>query len=371
MKFIQAFLVAITLLCTLTVYGQIGVDNITPDPSSVLDLQSTDKGILIPRMTTAQRQAITAPASSLFVFDTTQGRFYYFNGGQWHALNIWGHTEGDASLSYTGNVGINGVANGSAVLDLTSTEKGLLIPRMTTTQRQAISSPASSLLVFDTDDSRFYFYNGGQWFAVNAWDRIAGTNTITHTGDVTINGTLTATSFGGINVSGVVPTGGIIMWSGSIADIPTGWALCDGVNGTPDLRDRFIVGAGSSYGVGNTGGANSVSLGPLQIPNHTHPIESGGAHTHSYNDRYYIETNTGPMTSASVKETIPSNYNSGVGSAGGADSGNTTWLVYNLPVTGSAGNHPHTMSSSGGGGANGQAHENRPPYYALAYIMKL
>lgn len=51
-----------------------------------------------------------------------------------------------------------------------------------------------------------------------------------------------------------VPTGGIIMWSGSIGAIPAGYVICDGTNGTPDLRDRFIVGAGNSYSVGNTGG---------------------------------------------------------------------------------------------------------------------
>ena len=50
------------------------------------------------------------------------------------------------------------------------------------------------------------------------------------------------------------PSGGIVMWSGSVASIPSGWLLCDGTNGTPDLRNRFIVGAGSTYAVGATGG---------------------------------------------------------------------------------------------------------------------
>merc|ERR1711997_338506 len=55
----------------------------------------------------------------------------------------------------------------------------------------------------------------------------------------------------------LVPSGGIIMWSGSASAIPTGWSLCDGTNGTPDLRNRFVVGGGSSYGYGSTGGAAS------------------------------------------------------------------------------------------------------------------
>jgi len=51
-----------------------------------------------------------------------------------------------------------------------------------------------------------------------------------------------------------IPTGGIILWSGSTGSVPSGWLLCDGTNGTPDLRDYFIVGAGNSFAVGNTGG---------------------------------------------------------------------------------------------------------------------
>lgn len=52
-----------------------------------------------------------------------------------------------------------------------------------------------------------------------------------------------------------MPSGGIILWSGAVGDIPAGWYLCNGANGTPDLRNRFIVGAGSSYSVGGSGGA--------------------------------------------------------------------------------------------------------------------
>jgi hypothetical protein len=52
--------------------------------------------------------------------------------------------------------------------------------------------------------------------------------------------------------NGIIPVGGIILWSGSIASIPTGWALCNGSNGTPNLMDKFIIGAGNSYNVGNT-----------------------------------------------------------------------------------------------------------------------
>jgi len=65
-----------------------------------------------------------------------------------------------------------------------------------------------------------------------------------------------------------VPTGGIIMWSGSIGSIPSGYVICDGSNGTPDLRDRFVVGSGNSYAVGNTGGftSNVAGSGGTNLP---------------------------------------------------------------------------------------------------------
>lgn len=118
------------------------------------------------------------------------------------------------------------------------------------------------------------------------------------------------------------PSGIITMFSGAIADIPFGWYLCNGSNGTPDLRDRFIVGAGNTYNVGNTGGANTVTLTTAQIP----------AHTHSFSIR--------------SSNNVSTSYISGTN-----DSGTSA---------------KKTSSSVGGG----EAHENRPPYYALAYIMK-
>ena len=98
--------------------------------------------------------------------------------------------------------------------------------------------------------------------------------------------TLVSDKLRGIVPAGVVPSGGIIMWSGSVASIPSGWFLCDGTNSTPDLRDRFVVGAGSSYAVGATGGADSVTLSTSQIPSHSHSFSAttggSGSHSHTY-----------------------------------------------------------------------------------------
>lgn len=140
-----------------------------------------------------------------------------------------------------------------------------------------------------------------------------------------------------------VPSGLIAMWSGAITSIPDGWNLCDGTNSTPDLRNMFIVGAGDAYDIGDTGGEASHTLTTAEMPSHTHTgtTDSAGAHTH----------------------TVPISDGPNVG--GGGASRMTAGGSIN---TGSAGAHTHTFTTASAG--SGDAHENRPPYYALAFIMK-
>lgn len=66
------------------------------------------------------------------------------------------------------------------------------------------------------------------------------------------------------------PIGTIVIWSGTADNIPTGWQLCDGTNGTPDLRDKFVLGAGTTHNVGETGGNEEVTLTVEQMPKHNH-----------------------------------------------------------------------------------------------------
>lgn len=261
----------------------------------------------------------------------------------------------------------------------------------------------------------------------------------------------------------LVPVGAVMMWSGAVASIPNNWALCDGANGTPDLRGMFIVGAGSTgaaYAPADTGGANSVTLSKAQMPahghsgssatagahnhggatatggghshvgstgsagshnhggatgangghshtassgaagGHTHTASSGaaGEHSHTY-ARYSSQTNTGggndvtrwssvssQQTSVEPNHTHPITINS----VGGHSHSVTVSSVANhAHGINSDGAHAHSVSiTSGGehdhgistGGAHthtvtventggGESHENRPPYYALAFIM--
>lgn len=178
-----------------------------------------------------------------------------------------------------------------------------------------------------------------------------------------------------------VPAGGIIMWSGSTGSIPSGWFLCNGSNGTPDLRNRFVVGAGDSYGVGATGGADSVTLSTSQIPAHSHSgsTSSAGSHTHSgstgsagtHNHRALGETG-GPIAGFGYQTaTFMGAQMDGAAytdSYGGLKHIEDAGAHSHSVSIGSAGDHTHTVSVGNTGG--GASHENRPPYYALAYIMK-
>ena len=149
-----------------------------------------------------------------------------------------------------------------------------------------------------------------------------------------------------------IPSGFIGLWSGAANAIPSGWYLCDGNNGTPNLKNRFVVGAGDSYNVGVTGGFDSVSLFESQIPSHSHGVSlttGSDSHTHSYNSANH-PTSGGPEQNQSGGPEDRTTFN--VGKTTGSDS------------------HSHSVSGNTGGTGGGGAHENRPPYYALCYIMK-
>jgi hypothetical protein len=152
---------------------------------------------------------------------------------------------------------------------------------------------------------------------------------------------IASTAFVATAVASVFPSGGIIIWSGSAAAIPTGWVLCNGSNSTPDLRDRFVVGAGSTYSVGGTGGsANAI------VVSHTHTATS---------------TVTDPGHTHSIRN--DNNNNNGIIPNGG-DGSNSSTTTVNSATTGiTVGT---TVASAGSSGTNA----NLPPYYALCYIMK-
>jgi microcystin-dependent protein len=162
----------------------------------------------------------------------------------------------------------------------------------------------------------------------------------------TNNTQIATTAFVTTAVTAAFPTGGIILWSGSVASIPSGWALCNGSNGTPDLRNRFVVGAGSTYAVAATGGSADAI-----VVSHTHTATStvtDPGHTHGTNGTGNFNTTAGTKI-----------YQLGDGSDYGLQSTTGSQTTGVTVAT--------TLTTTGSSGTNA----NLPPYYALAYIMKL
>jgi len=158
-----------------------------------------------------------------------------------------------------------------------------------------------------------------------------------------------------------VPSGGIIMWSGTVDALPTGWRLCDGTNGTPDLRNRFVVGAGASYTPYNVGGAAAHTLTWAEMPVHSH----GFSATTSWADLQ------GAIQFGAAG--IPANSGLGIVSTAGPNGANQpnfgSGLVNNrLNINAS---HNHSVNGTTGNAGSSSPHNNMPPYLALAYIMKI
>ena len=166
-----------------------------------------------------------------------------------------------------------------------------------------------------------------------------------------------------VGAAGNVPIGAITLWMGTTA--PSGWAICNGTNGTPDMRGLLPIGQNGSYALNSTGGsANAIAVSHTHTASsnstgaHTHSTTAAGNHAHSYSS----STNSSTVSSAS----------GGIGTTS-VLSGNTT---VNTNTTGnhshtanSAGNHSHTITvNSGGSSGTGK---NLPPYRAVNYIMRI
>lgn len=233
--------------------------------------------------------------------------------------------------------------------------------------------------------------NGGS-FSLYLYDHTNTTPTpvlsIDTAGNVTIAGSLTAASIkqGG---NALLPTGCILQWSGSVASVPAGWHLCDGTAGTPDLRDKFVVGAGLSYAVAQTGGAAAV----------TAASDAQGAHSHGG-----ATVASAPLGMSGSSDAQGSHSHGGVVDMQGSHAHNLPTTNVNLPAgpfsitvlggstTDVQGAHQHNVTADGlhahniavsnvpahthpisvdGTHAHNTTVQTLPPYYALAFIMKL
>jgi microcystin-dependent protein len=176
-----------------------------------------------------------------------------------------------------------------------------------------------------------------------------------------------------------LPQKGIIMWYGDISNIPQGWALCDGLQDTPDLRDKFVVGAGDEYIENSTGGAETVMLASPNIPKHSHSSSSsgetgeGGKHSHS-SSVSTVPAHSHPYSPVALAVPPPFNY---AGRLPGPDSLNTGSINpadshgHSVGNISNEGAHTHTGSITLGEIGNSDDHNNLPPFFCLMFLMRL
>lgn len=346
---LKHFIISTLLLFQLSMaICQVGFNNPDPDSSSVIDIAGTDKGLLIPRMTTTQRDLMAfgnpIPAEGLMVYDTDQHRFYVWRASEslWYALNPFDFSNqngvnSDVTSTFASNVGVN-----TSIASNKLTTSGNM--SVGTAYAATTTAPNNGLIVQGN-------------MAINTPTII---DELTVNGNSKVEDTVKANSFSGF---GSAPLGAIIMWTGSTE--PAGWKLCDGnggaqVNGItiPDLRGRFIVGVGSSsdgaanYSLNTFGGEETHSLTIAEMPSHNHggTTDTEPAHSHNYNGYNNVDhyTCAGCNNDRSVKTRGTSGSTENYGGE-------------------SAGNHRHSISTQG----SGSGHENRPPYFALAYLIRV
>jgi hypothetical protein len=152
--------------------AQVAIGTTTPEASAILQLESTSKGFLPPRLTSAQRDAIPSPAEGMVIYNTTDKRLEFSDGSNWFNL-----ADGSSITAVNGNAasGSAGVylgasattlADANALLELESTSHGFLPPRLTAAQRDAIASPAEGLIIYNTESDCLESFNGSYWISL-------------------------------------------------------------------------------------------------------------------------------------------------------------------------------------------------------------
>ncbi len=178
----KIFIIICISFSVIKTYSQnVGIGTTSPNAAAQIDISSTTKGVLIPRMTEAEKNAVASPPQGLLVFNTSSNSFQYYNGASWINIShsgiitgvnnrvpkftgFWGL--GNGMMTDDGNgVSINSsgaAANSAAMLDISSSTKGILIPRTSSATRVTIPA-VKALMVYDTTTSSFWFNDGLNW----------------------------------------------------------------------------------------------------------------------------------------------------------------------------------------------------------------
>ena len=360
----KKFFTLITLIIFSGVYmaeAQVGIGNATPDSTSVLDLTNPDNnGILLPKSDNTSSMSETVGMTYY-----NNDFIYYKQSDGYNALSPWkfkfnGNLTNNIYYNLDGNIGIG-------ISDITISP---LAPIQIETNMPIDLIENGSFLIGKSTNTNLVFNSEKIQARNNGSSSDLTINE--HGGDVILGSEAHPVNIKATNkiqryhqptqtYYDLMPVGGIIIWYGNTSNIPTGWALCDGNDyplsdnsgniTTPNLSGNFIVSVGdnggSIYTAHDTNGQDAVALtlGEMPYHNHSGSANSGGSHSHDL-------------------EADATSYSGGSSSGNGGDG-----KCNKINKTNSAGTHSHTVYTYNTGG--NLPHENRPKYYALAYIIKL
>ena len=349
--------------------AQVGIGNVIPDTNSILDLRNTNnRGFLLPDAP----GIMPASPKGLMYYNQTENFIYYSDTGGYNALSAWrfkynGASSNNAYYNFGGNVGI-GLPDPQLKLHLKgndyllgiegSSKAGIAFYRTGYSNGRSSRIYQSAIGLYITnyesgDDIKLSVTGGGEVDVYGGNLNVIGTSS---------GGNLNVTR-GKVQEGGddLIPYGVIVMWSGWT--IPGGWRLCNGSYGTPDLRGKFIVGHDSrnpdynNTGNRSTRGTNNGDQGGSET--HKHAINPPSI-TSSSNGRHRHNINL-PEKKASV--------NGGGKIALNKSSGSSTIRIdYGDEDTDYAGDHTHKTDI---GEFDSKSGDSRPPYYTLAFIMKV
>jgi len=172
MKTTAIIIFSVLILGCSLMFSQVAVntDGSAPDNSAMLDVQAIDRGLLIPRISTFDRDLIPSPGTGLIIYNSTTNQINYYNGSSWYYIETLLISSTVGSLSLAGGVSVN-VSPGtfpehSSILDINNSSRGVLIPGTTP---ESITDPATGLIIYNTTTNLLNYYNGVQWFSLCAF----------------------------------------------------------------------------------------------------------------------------------------------------------------------------------------------------------
>jgi hypothetical protein len=370
----KRFILILAALFTLVnlASAQVGIGS-APNPNSILDLSNnSNKYILMPAASATPTYALLDSVASMIYFN---GNLFFNNGTTiTNTLSPWdwdGTTNGPISSPAGAPVGIGITPSSLFRLQVADAASGVSLAA--TNASIGIGNDLSAAMHLEIDNNEIMVKNTSFSADILHLQKEGGVVEIgmsalpTNNDVLQVNGNIDAVNKGKIKEHGydLLPAGAIILWNS--LSIPPGWALCDGgayptildstiLTQTPDLRERFVVGAGYNaavvgpgYSAPDSGGVRTnVHVHNVNIP--TTPTYVDGVHQHSFT------TSSGSSTS-------------GVCNTSERDASSTSHTHTSTTDLGGAHSHSVSFPSFDSGGAT--LNDNRPSYFASVYIMKL